>query len=399
MTACLPLLLLLFAGDVPEKPAGTLRVATFNASLNRDRPGGLIADLSKPNDPQARNVAEIIQRVAPDVVLVNEFDYDPKGRAAELFQANYLSRGQNGAEPIIYPHRFSDQVNTGVASGHDLNHDGQVVQEPGTRGYGEDALGFGLFPGQYGMIVYSRFPIDRPAIQRFTEVLWKDMPDAMLPRNPDGSTWYPAGSLDVLRVSSKGHWAVPIKVGKGAPLTLLVSHPTPPAFDGPEDRNGRRNHDEIRLWADFLTGGELARYLGPYESPGSFVILGDQNADPQDGGSVLNAIGQLLDHPRVNASFVPQSDGAEEAARLQKGANANHKSDPRTDTSDFADRTVGNLRVDYVLPSKDLKVVDGGVFWPPTSDPLARLVTMTPAVASSDHRLVWLDLKVPGENR
>jgi len=33
---------------------------------------------------------------------------------------------------------------------------------------------------------------------------------------------------------------------------LLVHHPTPPAFDGPEDRNGRRNHDEIRLLAEVL---------------------------------------------------------------------------------------------------------------------------------------------------
>ncbi len=45
-------------------------------------------------------------------------------------------------------------------------------------------------------------------------------------------------------------------VGKTT-LHLLASHPTPPAFDGPEDRNGRRNHDEIRFWNDYLDRAEI----------------------------------------------------------------------------------------------------------------------------------------------
>jgi len=51
--------------------------------------------------------------------------------------------------------------------------------------------------------------------------------------------------------------------------------------------------------------------------------------------------------------------------------------------------------VDYVLPSKDLTVLDGGVFWPIESDPQSRLVAMKTTVASSDHRLVFLDLSLP----
>ena len=39
-------------------------------------------------------------------------------------------------------------------------------------------------------------------------------------------------------------------------LHVLASHPTPPTFDGPEDRNGRRNHDEIRFWADYISPGQ-----------------------------------------------------------------------------------------------------------------------------------------------
>lgn len=383
------------------KPENAVRFATFNASLNRESAGGLVRDLATPDNPQARNVAEVIQRVRPDVLLVNEFDFDPDGRAAELFQKNYLGVAQNGAEPITYPYQFTAEVNTGVASGRDLDNDGTVVTDPGARGYGNDAIGFGLFPGQYGMVIYSKFPIDRGGVRQFQKLLWKDMPGALLPTKPDGSPWYDAGDLAVLRLSSKSHWDVPITVG-GKVVHVLASHPTPPAFDGPEDRNGKRNHDEIRLWADYLTGGSNAEYLrralppgAAADPPGSFVILGDMNADPVDGGSIEGTIQQLLKHPRVNADAVPQSGGAKEAADDQGGLNADHKGAPEFDTADFPDKSVGNLRVDYVLPSKDLDVVGKGVFWPSRADDLARLVRMSPEVATSDHRLVYVDLKRP----
>ena len=55
----------------------------------------------------------------------------------------------------------------------------------------------------------------------------------------------------------------------------------------------------------------------------------------------------------------------------------------------------GNLRADYVLPRKNLQLVDAGVFWPLASDPLFRLVGTFP-FPTSDHRLVWIDVTVPG---
>ena len=386
--------------DSPRSGQG-VRFATFNASLNRDHAGNLTRDLSTPGNAQARNVAEIIQRVRPEILLINEFDFDPEQRSPVLFRDNYLAIGQQGAEPIVYPYWFAAEVNTGVASGHDLDNDGRVAREPGSRGYGNDAFGFGQFPGQYGMVLYSLYPIDRDSIRQFRSVLWKEMPGALLPTKPDGSPWYSPDALNVFRISSKSHWDVPIRV-KNRVVHVLASHPTPPAFDGPEDRNGKRNHDEIRLWKDYVTGGAEAAYLGPEAAaspPASFVILGDLNADPVDGGSVPNAIGQLLAHPRVDASLIPTSRGAVEASRLQNGANVRHRGKPEYDTADFDDRSVGNLRADYVLPSRDLKPTGGGVFWPETADPLARLVRMSPEVASSDHRLVFLDIAIEEGNR
>ncbi|MER7892157.1 endonuclease/exonuclease/phosphatase family protein [Micromonospora sp. NPDC094482] len=129
--------------------------------------------------------------------------------------------------------------------------------------------------------------------------------------------------------------------------------------------------------------------------PGSqFVVAGDTNSDPYDGDSVPGAAQQLLDHRWINANGTPSSSGAAEVSALQGGANIAHRSEPAYDTADFADVPgPGNLRADYVLPSRGLTVSDGGVFRPSASDPLSRLTGTFP-FPSSDHRLVWLDVRV-----
>src|ERR687891_129268 len=104
-----------------------VRFATFNASLNRNFEGELVQVLSNGNDPQIRNVAEIIQRVRPDVLAINELDFVEGGEALRLFQRNYLSVSQNGARPIRFADRFVAPSNTGIPSGKDLDNNGQVV--------------------------------------------------------------------------------------------------------------------------------------------------------------------------------------------------------------------------------------------------------------------------------
>jgi hypothetical protein len=204
----------------------------------------------------------------------------------------------------------------------------------------------------------------------------------------------------VLPLSSKSHWDVPVRVGKVS-LHLLASHPTPPSFDGPEDRNGKRNHDEIRFWNDYLSATQ-SEYVRDDTGRGggfqgkAFVLMGDQNSDPVDGGSINTAIRALLNNPRVDSRFAPQSTGAVEASAAQGGANLVQQGDPRFDTADFHDRVAGNLRVDYLLPSKGLRVCAGGVFWPAQADPTAPLVWGDRPAPSSDHRLVWLDVTVDG---
>jgi hypothetical protein len=407
------LVLLLMALIVPtalaEDPKGAptpVRFATFNASLNRFNAGDLISDLSTPGNVQAATVAEIIQRTRPEVLLINEFDYDDQGGsndslAAQLFQENYLSVSQNGADPIDYPYRFVAPSNTGIPSGFDLDNFGGV-------GGPNDAFGFGFFPGQYGMAVFSMHPIDYENVRTFQLFLWKDMPGALLPddpNTPEPADWYSPEELDVFRLSSKSHWDVPIQID-GKTVHFLTSHPTPPVFDDPPnypagvDFNGRRNYDEIRFWSDYIIPSRSgyiyddAGNWGGLEPGAMFVIAGDQNSDPLDGDSIPGAAQQLIEHPLVNTKVTPSSEGAVEQAALQDLANDSHLSDPAFDTADFADTTPGNLRADYVLPRKNLRIVDAAVFWPLSTDPLFGLVGTFP-FPSSDHRLVWVDVWVP----
>jgi hypothetical protein len=373
---------------VADKPE-PVRFATFNASLNRNVSGELRTDLSTPDNAQAKVIAEIIQRARPDVLLINEFDFDP--RALELFHENYLEVSQNGAEPISYPDSFIAPSNTGVPSDFDLDNNGAV-------GGPNDALGFGFFEGQFGMAVFSMYPIGD--VRTFQNFLWKDMPGALLPVDPaTGEDWYSPEELEVLPLSSKSHWDLELEIGNKE-VHFLVSHPTPPVFDGPEDRNGTRNYDEIRFWADYVHPGR-SKYIyddngisGGIDRGEPFVIAGDQNSDPNDGDSIPGAIQQLVDHPRINSRFVPTSTGGVWATETQGGVNLDHISDPAADTADF-NEPPGNLRADYVLPSKQLRIVDGEVFWPAQGEPFFELTGVFP-FPSSDHRLVWVDVTIHG---
>ena len=85
---------------------------------------------------------------------------------------------------------------------------------------------------------------------------------------------------------------VPIDTPKGR-FNLMTFHASPPVFDGPEDRNGLRNRDEIRLWQVFLDGG-----LGPAPA-NRFVIAGDANLDPEGSEGRTEAIAALLSDPRL----------------------------------------------------------------------------------------------------
>ena len=328
---------LLLAGPAA---AQDLRIATYDPGLTREGPGLLLRDIRRA-DPQVLAAARVIAAAAPDAILLTGIDWDHDGLALSAFAALLDQAGH----PM--PHRFAARPNSGMPTGVDLDGDGR------TGGAG-DAQGFGQFTGQNGMAVLSRLPLG--PVTDHSAALWRDLPGNLMPPGvPDGQ-----------RLSSTAHWDVPVLTDAGV-LHLLAWSATPPVFDGPEDLNGRRNHDEAAFWLHHLP-------------PAPFVLLGNPNLDPEDGEGRPEALAALLAQARD-----PQPRGAFQPD--QTGANAGQKGDPALDTAVYDPAGPGNLRVDYAWPAKGLRVTASGVLWPAPDDPLA------PAVeAASNHRLVWVDI-------
>ena len=376
---------LIFSGVFMPTQAAELTFATFNVSMEAQNylPQGELGDntvlakqLEDGKNPQIQNIAAIIQRVKPDIILLNEFDYiaDPE-QGVKAFIQHYLNQAQQGSDSIDYPYFYYNTVNTGQPSPYDLDNDGVA------SGIGSDAWGFGFYPGQYGMVLLSKYPINTANIRTFQHFKWKDMPGFLPTLKADGSPWYSQDAWNDFPLSSKSHWDVPVMVNDQT-IHILVSHPTPPVFDGAENRNGIRNHDEIRFWADYLSK-DANQYIyddkgqkGGLVADARFVLLGDQNSSIDgEGNAITSGIASLVNHPRVNNSMPPQSKGG-----------AEHTPDnPKAAFHTAAWR----MRADYVLPSKTgFKLIASGVFWPEKSSPLYPLVGSRNA--SSDHRLVWL---------
>ncbi|MFB6262222.1 MAG: endonuclease/exonuclease/phosphatase family protein, partial [Bradymonadaceae bacterium] len=306
----------------PPTPEGVVRIATYNTALSGDSPDAMVDALANPESTQPQRIASVLRIVRPDIVLLQEFDHRPSSGAPALFRRHFLSEPKDGRDALSYAHSLYPEVNTGVASGHDLDGNGRTVTTPQSRGYAGDALGWGKYPGHYGMLVLSRHPIASEDVRSFRSFEWRRMPNNSMPEG-----FYTEAERAMLPLSSKTHLDVPIVID-GRRLHLLISHPTPPAFDGPADRNGRRNRDEIRFWADYLGGttSERGGYMvdeegrrGGLDRTAPFVLLGDLNADPNDSADrARGAIRTLLSHERV-ADPRPAGPGGRHAAQRQGG--------------------------------------------------------------------------------
>ena len=323
-----------------------LRVATWHVELSRDGPGLLLRDIASQKDPEIEAAQKHIQAIEPDILLLTGFDTDLDGATLRAFNT-----------PLNYPYQFTQPGNSGRRTGLDLDKDGRT-------GEPEDAQSYGTFTGQGGLALLSKHPIDEKSIRDFSSILWRDIPGAHLPED-----YFQPEDLDRLRLASHAHWDVPI-LWSGQVVHLLAFAATAPVFDGQEDRNGHRNADEIRLWQSYLDG--TLEHTPP---AGAFIIMGNANLDPQDGDGIHTAIQNLLTDPRLTD---PMPRGTGDVPEH----NTAHLGDPALDTANWRDPNPGNLRVDYVLPSRKLRVIDSGVSWSQPYDDKT----------SFRHGLVWVDI-------
>ncbi len=373
----------------PSRPDHTLRIVTWNIEDVRT------ADLLNPT-AEARtrleSIAAAIDRLNPQILLLNEIAYDRSD--APDWPTAQRHPGQNAqrfADRYLLKHGFTawmPESNTGEPSGHDLDRSGRAVTElppidptqPQTaaqRAYGNDAFGFGTFPGQYAMalLVAPGYQILHDQIRTFRLFRWADLLNAQPPTSPDGTAWYTPEAWANFRLSSKTLASVPVRLPNGTILYCILSHPTPPAFDGPEARNKHRNRDEIRLLRAYLDNAPWL--IDDHGHPGGLppgahaIVLGDLNADPRKGSSIGDPIAHLLASPALAPDPAPVSDIP-------------------IDHLDPSDTAMFRLRVDYVLPTTGIKVLNTGVW---------RDFGANASSPPSDHFPVWADIVVPGTKR
>lgn len=316
----------------------------FHAGLGRDGPGLLLRDIRR-SVSDILTARDAILATRPDILLLLDFDHDLDGVGLRAF-ADLL----DGAGHAM-PHRFALRPNAGVATGLDLDGDGQ-------RGGPGDAQGWGRFAGAGGMAILSRLPLDASQATDHSGFLWRDLPGARLPVTAEGAPFPSTGALAIQRLASVGAWEVPVVGPNGDRLTLLVWHAGPPVFGGPEGRNRLRNADQNAFWRLRLEGG-----LGvPPETP--LVLMGNANLDPEAGDGIRAEMRALLDHPALQdpapEALHPGLDGPSRATAWWPGGP-------------------GALRVDYLLPGAGLEILDSGLHWPP----------------DGTHALIWADIRWP----
>lgn len=287
--------------------------------------------------PKVQSTSRTIVQYRPDILIIQSFDYDAQFAALKAL-ALLLNRAE-----LDLAYLYAPRPNTGIPTGFDIDGNGRT-NDP------RDAQGYGRFPGQAGIAVLSRYPIDQDAVETFSHLLWKattqfDEIESFLPRE----------AIAIQRLASVAYAAIPFTINDKK-LWVLTHHATPPVFDGPEDRNGHRNADENLFWLGQLSS---KRYDAPY------VLAAQMNVDPFLGEGHHHVISDILTSNLLNDPFEnwPHSDAH---------------------TVTYHSPGPGNLRVSYVLPSPDLEVISAGLS-PPFEG----------QTDSSRHRLVWIDVALP----
>ena len=301
-----------------------------------------------------------IAAVAPDVLALQGIDWDAGGLAIGAIGAALEAAGH----PMPYVHAGPTNRGVPASADGDLDGDGRTLE-------GDDMHGWARYTGEGAMAILSRHPLGPPV--DLSGLLWADLPGARR-MGADGTDLL-SGAYAGLRLSTTAHWAVPVAL-PGGTVIAAAHHATPPVFDGPEDRNGRRAADEAALWGAWLDGA-LEGVPGGAPAPDApVVLLMATNVDPVDGDGLGEAMRALLSRPDL-------TDPAPRGPARAQVADG-HQGDPALDTVDWDDPPdgPGDLRVDYAIPSAGLRVAGAGLAWPEEG-------------AASRHAIVWVDVALP----
>ncbi|MFZ6006915.1 MAG: endonuclease/exonuclease/phosphatase family protein [Nitrospirota bacterium] len=298
-----------------------------------------VGKLLEPEHPQVLSASAIIKKWRPDVLSINEIEASQE--APRLFLENFL---QKGDAPLYYPYHYIGPTNSGMSTG---------LPQP------FDLKGFGLFEGQYGIALFSRFPMLKDGIRSFEGFPWRSLPKDLSYLGERAGEVY-----EIFPLFSTNLLDVPLNIDRRSVHAVLLHASIPVRGLLNRERNG----DQLNFLNEYISGRPLPD-IEPFKAVEPFVVIGDLNADPERGAGIREAIRRLLSNPALNGLVPPRP------TFLEGGGVES----PPLDAEGFS------LRLDYILPSHDFVVLEQGVFWPEDADwwKLARL--------ASDHFFVYVD--------
>lgn len=365
--------------DLPEARAdGEIRVATLHADLTGDPQAAdpveqMTTALNGGTYAPARAVAKTAQITAPDVLVLTGVTYDSAEQISDTLRSQYLAVGQDGTPAVDYPYSFTAPTNSGRESGVDLDGDG-VIGGP------TDAVGYGEFPGQYGMVVFSKLPIKESDVRTFQNFRWADLPDHRMPES------YSALERSILSLQETSFWDVPVEVpGESEAMHILATSMAPPSSASTDEARGA---DIRRVITDYVAGDSW--YLtdddgdsGGLDQGAQFVVAGAPAAHDEGSSDDLSSLLRdtvLQDPEPRTSSEVENTRDQDSEASVTRTENGQPHS-----------------RSSYVLPAAALEVNGSGVFWPAEGDYGYEVVDPDSALTLDD-RLVWVDLTWGPEN-
>ncbi|MBI2894546.1 MAG: endonuclease/exonuclease/phosphatase family protein [Deltaproteobacteria bacterium] len=343
------------------------------------------AKLLNEDDRQVRAAAEILSRFAPDILSINELQFDLEGvpeaglpgapagtlpgSACEGKNARRLADRLEALHPELrYPYTVVALGNSGLP----FEATGELPPELLQRGFGE-------FPGRFNVALVSRFPILHDQVRVIHDFPWRQLPGNRLAQVEEET-----GIVvpDDFPLFEKALVIVPVDVD-GVTLHVILVHPVSSGFN---DMNPHRNHDELRGVSLFLDGALPG--VEPLPAGARFVIVGDLNADPEDGEGIAGAVAQLYEHPLVVAHFASGEGGTAGMHPERNSFLSGCGKGDGTIVQNPASRL--QLQLDYVLPSVTIGApVASGLFFPSHVESWDDYVL---ACTASDHRFVWADV-------
>lgn len=362
-----------------EKAPGDVRIATLRAGLTGESTEAVVDALRGGANSSARVVAETAHLNDPDVLVLTGITHDEDGVIADMFNTRYLAPAG-----LDYPYVYTAPTNSGIDSGADLDGDGRIGG-PG------DALGYGEYPGQHGMAVFSAHPIVEDEVRTFQNFLWKDLPGNAL---PDGD--YSDLEKSVLRLSGTSLWDIPVEIEDTEETLHVIANAQPPE-DLARSFDADRTTDERRMIADYVsTDPSDGWYI--YDDSGqtggltpgsSFIISGEPGDAAETDGAADEGPDQTSDELLLDSAAL-QDPLPEAITELSLSSRSNSEEG----TDEHATRAVhgdADRRTSFILPDAAAEVTDAGVFWPGEGEYGFHLIDPEEGAALSD-RLVWVDL-------